>query len=328
MIVIVKLGGAAITNKKGICELTSEKNITRLLDQVAEAYVHLKTAGHQLILIHGAGSFGHPQAIQYQLKTGWSADRLPSPDYLKGYAHIRTCLQSLVHTISSDLERRQVPVLAMSPTDYVITDDGDKTSTDRFEPMMDRIQQYLRLGFVPLLHGDVVLDRVRGCTVLSGDVIMYQLAKAMVQVSRCVFITDVAGIYQHDPKVVHPRENLLIPHIVVSQQSDSLIASASTVADVTGGMQGKIKWAKRIVSEVGAERKMDVIICRWGTEEALAMMSLDEPTGIQQHINLPNASHTMLLHDLHTTPILYSNASEPMVTDLTYRVLQHISNKR
>ncbi|OBZ88637.1 Isopentenyl phosphate kinase [Choanephora cucurbitarum] len=278
MIVIVKLGGAAITNKKGICELTSEKNITRLLDQVAEAYVHLKTAGHQLILIHGAGSFGHPQAVQYQLKTGWSADRLPSPDYLKGYAHIRTCLQSLVHTVSSDLERRQVPVLAMSPTDYIITDDGEETSTDRFGPMIDRIQQYLRLGFVPLLHGDAVLDRVRGCTVLSGDVIMYQLAKAMVNVSRCVFITDVAGIYQHDPKVVYPQqgENPLVPHIVVSQHSDQPITSASTVADVTGGMQGKIRWAKRIVSEVGAKRKMEVVICRWGTEEALAMMSLEQ----------------------------------------------------
>ncbi|KAI8382996.1 Aspartate/glutamate/uridylate kinase [Blakeslea trispora] len=280
MIIIVKLGGAAITNKRGICELTSEKNITRLLDQVAEAYHDLKTAGHHLILIHGAGSFGHPQAVKYRLKAGWCPDSFPNPEYLEGYAHIRTCLQSLVNTISSHLEKRKVPVLAMSPTDYIITDDGENTTTDKFKPMVDRLEHYIQLGFVPMLHGDAVLDRVRGCTILSGDTIMYQLAKLKAGVCRCVFITDVPGVYQHDPKMMDPEQgnNPLVQHISVSEHSSqeekNPKASVSAVADVTGGMQGKIRWAKRIVSELGIERKMDVVICQWGTTEALEMMKL------------------------------------------------------
>jgi isopentenyl phosphate kinase len=31
-------------------------------------------------------------------------------------------------------------------------------------------------GFVPVLHGDAVLDNILGCTILSGDVIIRHLA--------------------------------------------------------------------------------------------------------------------------------------------------------
>ena len=30
----------------------------------------------------------------------------------------------------------------------------------------------LSVGFVPVLHGDCVLDSIRGCTILSGDTII------------------------------------------------------------------------------------------------------------------------------------------------------------
>ncbi|KAF1807344.1 Aspartate/glutamate/uridylate kinase [Mucor lusitanicus] len=290
-IVIVKLGGAAITNKKGICELAPENNLSVLLDQVATAYEILKGAGHQLILVHGAGSFGHPQAVKYNLKSGWSASassstdalsNMPNQNYLKGYSHIRNCLQALCQAIASKLEARHVPALTMSPIDYVETANCEDTPTSAFEAMADRVKRYLALGFVPVLHGDAVLDQIRGCTILSGDIIMYQLTRLLPQVRRCVFITDVCGIYKLDPKLHPEEENELIRHIKVNAateddhpQPDQLQQQQQNrmaVADVTGGMQGKVKWAKRMVSE--SQQDLDTVICRWGTDEALDIMAL------------------------------------------------------
>lgn len=272
--VIVKLGGAAITNKKGVCEFAEERQLEETLDQVQQAHQILKKAGHQLILVHGAGSFGHPQAKKYNLKTGWSNDRAgPNETYLKGYSHIRACLQQLSHGICSRLESRNVPVLAMSPIDYIETSDCEETGTEAFKVMATRVKTYLDLGFVPVLHGDAVLDHIRGCTILSGDIIMYQLTQLIPTIARCVFITDVKGIYKADPKVF-TSQNDLIKHIFAQQQEQDIKEKGDneSLADVTGGMHGKIKWAKRIVL---SDNTIDCIICKWGSKEALDMMTIE-----------------------------------------------------
>lgn len=277
-IVIVKLGGAAITNKKGVCELASEKQLEQTLNQVQLAYEILKNSGHQLVLVHGAGSFGHPQAKKYNLKVGWSSssstDNKPNANYIKGYTHIRACLQELSYAMISRLESRNVPVLAMSPIDYVQTQNCEETNTSEFSYMASRVKKYLELGFVPVLYGDAVLDAIRGCTILSGDIIMYQLTRLLPTVTRCIYITDVSGIYQTDPKLNTAEPNELIPHVLVHESEPEIEQKEendSVLADVTGGMQGKIKWAKRIVL---SDNHIDSIICKWGSKEALAMMSL------------------------------------------------------
>ncbi|KAG2235671.1 Aspartate/glutamate/uridylate kinase [Thamnidium elegans] len=265
-VIIVKLGGAAITDKRGICQLSDPSQLEKTLNQVETAYQHLTQSGHQLILIHGAGSFGHPQAKQYNLKPGWTT----SANYLKGFSHIRHCLQSLSQHICSSLESRNVPVLAMSPLDYIQTQDCEQTPTELFKPMAARVQQYLDLGFVPVLHGDAVLDQIRGCTILSGDIIMYQLTR-LITVTRCIFVTDVNGIYKTDPKQDKTDKNPLITQIL-AQEQELQQSNNNTMVDVTGGMQGKIKWAKKIVL---SDDKIDCIICKWGSKEALEMMSLE-----------------------------------------------------
>lgn len=274
-IVIVKLGGAAITDKKNTCHLTRQKDLDLLMDQVAIAYQKLKQSGHQLILIHGAGSFGHPHAVKYKIKPGWShtTNALPNAEYLKGYSHTRNCVQQLNSTLINHLESRDVPVLNMSPIDYIQTKDCEATPTDQFQDMAKRVKQYLALGFVPVLHGDAVLDHSRGCTILSGDIIMFQLTKLIPTVIRCVFVTDVAGIYKKDPKQLQlGEENELIKHVCVEDQHHTMVDQEMLVADVTGGMQGKIKWASKIVCI--ENRKIDVAICRSGSKEALALMTI------------------------------------------------------
>lgn len=282
-IVIVKLGGAAISNKKGVCEFAPEHQLEAMFDQVQLAYDTLKKAGHRMILIHGAGCFGHPQAREYKLKDGWStnANKIPDARYRKGYSHIRACLQQLSHSIVSRLESRNVPALAMSPIDYVVTNNCEETSTEEFRYIASRVEKYLQLGFVPVLHGDAVLDQIRGCTILSGDIIMYHLSKLLLNVVRCIFITDVNGVYQADPKTNLTGSNNIISHVILNRNEKEVVQVGtqgqenidSKLADVTGGMQGKIRWARKIVSNA-SHSGIEVIICKTGSKEALDMMTL------------------------------------------------------
>ena len=65
--VILKLGGSVITDKSADCAInqaTSSRRLQRLLPAA-------KTGG--IIIVHGAGSCGHPEAKRYHLDTGVSA---------------------------------------------------------------------------------------------------------------------------------------------------------------------------------------------------------------------------------------------------------------
>lgn len=57
----------------------------------------------------------------------------------------------------------------------------------------------LSAGQLPVLHGDVVLDASLGCTILSGDTLVAELASAL-RPAFCVFLTNVDGIFDRPPE--------------------------------------------------------------------------------------------------------------------------------
>ncbi|KAJ8659056.1 hypothetical protein O0I10_005094 [Lichtheimia ornata] len=315
--VIIKLGGAAITNKKGSCQLAEESALDALMLQIQHAYESLTASGYQVILIHGAGSFGHPQARQYNLKEGWNSglstppltaadaqvaavdggdddEKVPTSTrkhQKAGFAHTRKCLLQLHLQLLGRLQQRGLPVLSLSPFDHVETDNGDRSSTMCFESLAQRADQLLKLGFIPLLHGDAVLDRTLGCTILSGDVVMHKLVMLLPNVTRCVFVTDVEGIFDMDPKAAlnqrdHRRpklfKHMLIDPIAMNnvtsggggeplhkhgstaktlaarkqrrrQAHPTMVEAGNGVVDVTGGMGGKNKWARQIILDAATQ---------------------------------------------------------------------------
>ena len=64
-LVLVKVGGSAITDKATL-EILKERELREFARQVAEVV----QGGVRLVLVHGAGSFGHFQARQFRVKTG------------------------------------------------------------------------------------------------------------------------------------------------------------------------------------------------------------------------------------------------------------------
>ncbi len=94
------------------------------------------------------------------------------------------------------------------------------------------------MGFVPVLHGDAVLDSDMGFAILSGDQLVSSLATKL-EAERIIIGIDVDGLYTSDPKT--DANARLIQHI--DQQELTKMQheiGGIRVPDVTGGMLGKV----------------------------------------------------------------------------------------
>ena len=106
------------------------------------------------------------------------------------------------------------------------------------ELAVDPIAELLQRGAVPLIYGDVALDRVQGCTIISTEQIFSYLAQSL-RPQRIIMAGEVAGVYSGDPQ----RDSIvrLIPEISAENypQVEKML-SASFGVDVTGGMVSKV----------------------------------------------------------------------------------------
>ena len=90
--------------------------------------------------------------------------------------------------------------------------------------------QIAHLGGVPVLHGDVVCDRVLGGCIVSGDQIVPYLAKKL-GAEKVGIVTATGGVLSGGE---------IIPEITRENVS-AVKFETSDNADVTGGMQGKVE---------------------------------------------------------------------------------------
>ncbi|ORX51598.1 carbamate kinase-like protein [Hesseltinella vesiculosa] len=273
--VIVKLGGAAITDKS--TPDTYSQSLGVVIQRVADAYLHrLVPENKQMILVHGAGSFGHPPAKKFNVKQGWShiQDKHDQDLVKQGMSLTRERMLALHHGIMEHCRLQGLPVLSVSPYDIVETNSGALTPEAGLH-LQNRVTRLCQQGFVPVLFGDAVLDHTLGCTILSGDVLLHALATHLPSVQRCVFLTDVPGLYTSDPKT-NPQASL-IRHWRCAEQKAPLtnLSNTLSVDDVTGAMQGKIKWAKNIVLD--APQPVQVVICSALSLEIPAILSSSNP---------------------------------------------------
>ena len=208
---ILKLGGSVITDKKADCSVNREQ-----LALVATAIARARTSG--IIVIHGAGSCGHPEAKRYHLDTGAKAGET------EGIYVTHKAVSSLNDEVVSTLREKGVQAVGLHPLHVGIADNGRLVG---FETR--QVKTMLDLGMVPVIHGDVVMDLSRGACIVSGDQLVRYLAVDL-HVRRVGLATDVPGVL--DGGSVVPRISRgTVPELHIGN---------STHTDVTGGMKGKI----------------------------------------------------------------------------------------
>lgn len=214
---VVKLGGSVITRKNEPFSARSD-TISRLAEEIS---VFLREdERREIILIHGGGSFGHSLVRECLEKIG----RIDT----QCYARVAFYMDLLNHLIIEALLASEVPVVKIPPRSIC-------WGTGLEECNFSVIGRFTSSGMVPVLYGDVILSGGES-RVLSGDDILWYLTKSL-GLKRVVFVTDVDGIYDKDPKLHGDARVLSGMHV-----SDVLReASFWEVYDVTGGMLNKLK---------------------------------------------------------------------------------------
>ncbi len=212
--IILKIGGSVLTEKTD----TPTPKPSAIKRCAAEIASYHPSAGNPLILIHGAGSFGHPQAKKHDSPAGFTNS---------GIIEIHRSVTLLNELVINALLKNNVPAAPVHPFGSTVAD-AARISEMQTAP----IALMLASGIVPVLHGDVVMDRALGASIISGDQIVPYLATLFGAV-RIGFGTAVDGVIV-DGKVVPG----ITPRTFEAVRSH-IHGSGGT--DVTGGMFGKVR---------------------------------------------------------------------------------------
>lgn len=219
---LVKLGGSVITDKAR--PLAFREDVVRRI--VSEL-----DSSSPMIIVHGAGSFGHIYAEKYGLSHGFQ-----SREQLEGFARVQRDVRDLNLRVLSVLIDAGINAVSIPPFASCLNSDG---SLDYLEAAP--FQRALKMGLVPVTFGDAVFDSTIGFSICSGDYLMEALALEF-KPDKAVFLSDVDGIYDRNPA----EEGAELLELVSSRSSISADSLRSGVSDVTGGMGGKLRSMIRI----------------------------------------------------------------------------------
>ncbi len=222
---VVKLGGSAITFKDQPRAL--RWNAIRSLLRDLGRYYSERGGEARVVLIHGGGSYGHPVVKSCVSRLGRidescfveTADSMDTLDYvLRKYA------------IAAGL-----PAVSLPPRSFCAIASGNPVC------YTEALTALLRRGLVPLTYGDVVASD-GGFGVLSGDTLAWYIAREL-GASEIVFVTDVDGLYDRDPKVHSGARRITQASI---DEVLGFLSESSSGVDVTGGMLRKLYEGKRL----------------------------------------------------------------------------------
>lgn len=223
--VVVKLGGSAITDKSRAC--------TARLEVIHRAISEVSNHSGPLVLLHGGGSFAHPFVSEGALRNGFRRKT-----HLVSVSNIEMNLDQLTRIIGVGLLLRHRPFAPLAPMSFLSLKEGVVSKW-----FLDPVSAALRLGFIPLIHGDIAFDEVRGCGIVSADRIASLLGEKL-GIARVLFGCDVDGLYDGNPKI--SSETRLVSEVNRRNYSKVLRGLRPSRGDVTGGMRGKALEALRL----------------------------------------------------------------------------------
>ena len=228
-IILLKLGGSLLTEKN--------KPFSIREDVVKSVVKQIIDANEKLILIHGGGSFGHPLAREYSISKGINSS---IPNQILGLVKTH---QSMIkfnnHLINLFLEYKY-PVLSFQPSGIFIKDSQNISIQS-----IDTIETALTLNILPVLYGDIILDKQGSFSIISGDQIIFELCVKLnkFNISKVIFAIETDGIFINDQET----KDIKLATELYSNELDSLdLADLGKKIDVTGGIEGKINTIKNI----------------------------------------------------------------------------------
>ena len=221
--IVLKLGGSVITRKERP-ETVDEGRLAAVAEAVAGVGTGFEGGSEGradgLVLVHGGGSFGHHHASAHGVSTSQGTHDTAAIREIHG------AMKRLNDAVLDALSERGVPAVPVHPFSAARRDREGELSLPT-----GGIETMLREGFVPVLHGDVVVQSGEGATIVSGDELVVSLA-ADLGAERVGLCSTVPGVLDDAGEVIPEIESY-------DEVEDVLGGSAST--DVTGGMAAKVR---------------------------------------------------------------------------------------
>jgi isopentenyl phosphate kinase len=234
-VVFVKLGGSVITDKArpGTARPSVIARLAREVRAAMDAQPHL-----QLVLGHGSGSFGHVVARRYATRQGVRTEA----DW-HGFAEVAAMAARLNRIVADAFLSAGVPIWSLQPSASARCRGGALRWLE-IVPLL----QALAVGLVPLVYGDVALDRVQGGTIISTEQVFGYLAHRL-RPTRVILVGEVEGVFDGDPR--HDPSARPVPEISAENWAVvRAVLGGSHATDVTGGMLAKVEEMVALVKEL------------------------------------------------------------------------------
>ena len=224
---LLKLGGSLLTDKNKPFSLR-EDVINRAIEQIIES-------NKNIVLIHGGGSFGHPIAKKYQLYKGLN---ISIKNQVLGLSKTHEMMNQLNTIIVNKFLQKNYPVLSISPSTIFI-----KRSQQFVLNFIDPIEISLKLGVLPILYGDIILEKDGSFSIISGDDIILELCRNLknFEVVKVIFAIEKDGIYVKDGDSIE-----FASEINFDELKSIELADLEHKIDVTGGIGRKFEIIKQI----------------------------------------------------------------------------------
>jgi len=283
-VTLVKLGGSLLTDKSAV-DAVRPAVLARLAAEIAEIAASAASAAIStsaaaaagaagaraaageapapaLVLAHGSGSFGHVAARRHGLAAG-----LRDRGQLPGVSLTQERAAALHWQVCAALAAAGLLPFSLAPSSSVVAA-GGRPLAIAVEPLLLALAH----GLLPVLYGDVVLDRRQGVAICSTERLFELLASELpaqgVRVRRVLWLGETDGVYDAAGRTL-PR--LDAGEWARREELRRAIGGAAGT-DVTGGMLHRVETALAL-----AARGIPSLIANGTTPGLLAAALRGEP---------------------------------------------------
>jgi isopentenyl phosphate kinase len=223
-VILIKLGGSLIT-EKARPETPRREVIARLAGEIARA---ARATSSRLILGHGSGSFGHVAAREWGIAEG-----LRAAAQLAGVSRTQERAAALHRIVVEALIEAGAYPYSIAPSSCLVSEAG-RPAAFQAEPLLLALDR----GLLPVLYGDVVMDRLQGVSICSTETLFEILTRTLLDrglpVRRALWLGETDGLYDAGGKTV--------PRITADGFGEARKAiSSPSGTDVTGGMLHRVE---------------------------------------------------------------------------------------
>ncbi|ABE54452.1 aspartate/glutamate/uridylate kinase [Shewanella denitrificans OS217] len=237
---IIKFGGSIITDRESPYTLKRD-----MCNALIQKVIALKQqSATPILLVLGGGAYGHPPVHEYGLASARGNGTVSNLQF----SRLTTGLYKLMVDFMQISYENSLEMHPFQSSSLFMCQDGKVKSV-----FSEAIEKSLQFNDIPLLTGGSAYDTTLGQLVFGSDRIPELLTK-MFKVSKCIFVSDVDGVYEHTGGKMFDE---ITPELYPSL-SDAIFATGRL--DVTGSMKGKVDAAMRL-----AEMEVSSVICSAAT---------------------------------------------------------------